>query len=40
MEYGYETLRTFGAGQVTRADGSNSDRNAASMVQVSLTASF
>jgi hypothetical protein len=40
MEYGYETLRTFGAGQVTRADGSTSDRNTASMVQVSLTASF
>jgi len=40
MEYGYEQLRTFGAGQVVRRDLSTSDRNHSNKLQVSLTAKF
>lgn len=40
MEYGYEELRTFGRNQVTRRDGSKSDRNHSSKLQVSFTAKF
>ena len=40
MEYGYEDLHTFGAGEVTQSNGSKSDRNQARKLQVSLTAKF
>jgi hypothetical protein len=40
MEYGYENLRTFGAGAVTTRGGSLSDHNRSNKLQVSLTAAF
>jgi hypothetical protein len=40
MEYGYEDLHTFGAGQVTLKDGGLSDLNRSNKLQVSLTAAF
>jgi len=40
VEYGFENLRTFGAGQVVDRDGSRSGQNRSNKLQVSLTASF
>lgn len=40
MEYGYERLKTFGAGAVVRRDGSTGDSNRSNKVQLTLTARF
>jgi hypothetical protein len=40
LEYGYEGIRTFGAQAVTQRDGSKSDTNRSSKLQMTLTAKF
>ncbi|MGA2081887.1 MAG: DcaP family trimeric outer membrane transporter [Holophaga sp.] len=40
VEYGYESLTTFGSQGVTKSDGSLSSKNAENKVQLSVTATF
>ena len=40
VEYGFENLQTFGAGQVLDREGARSGQNRSNKVQVSLTANF
>ena len=40
LEYGFETLKTFGPGQVVQRDGSTGDTNRSNKLQLTLTARF